>query len=121
MGISADIIIIKNRKYDSVDSYLSEEDPFIALDQLSHLNITSIDLKLPIRAKEICDVGGGHCFKENVLEHYDTNEGIFHLKEGIEYLKDEYVTETITYLEEYFKTDIKYIYELDNVLLTLNY
>jgi hypothetical protein len=69
---------------------------------------------------DILFIGDGEKFKgKNVLKDYDINEGVFTLKEGLEYLVDK--GPIVKELEEMFNEDINTILDKKNLILSLDY
>ena len=106
MGISADIIIVKDKAENN--KYIGE-----------YSSIVNICGKEYIYYKEIIYIGSSKDFHNGILENYKDNEGILKLKDGWEYIKNKESIQKS--LEEYFKYDLEYIFENNSLFINLNY
>jgi len=120
MGISADIFILTNtRRMDEDYTTFVKEQFDINLIKRLEDEFGEFEILL---GKEICYVGSGEVFKKTVLKDYKTNEGTFSLEEGFDFIKeDEDKNRIKKHLEDIFNCDLKYIFEMKNIVLSLNY
>ena len=114
MGISADLILFTEKK---------TEDYFL-YDWLTKKNKKLLEEIYPENTffffyRTIFYIGNSSAFTENILNNYNENEGLIHIKEAYPFIvKKEKFEKKLT---DFFKIPIEYILENKNLFVNLNY
>lgn len=120
MGICADLIILKkvNEHYTGENlPYNIETYPDFIREQIKK----DFDGGKYFKATTICYIGSSYAFTKEVLRNYENTIGLLKLKDNLDLLTEETKNKLFLILENYFKIELKYILERNDLYIELNF